>query len=112
MKPVPLAKGLRGGDAGVWDCKHAVGFRQVWQGRDLLPAAMAEHRAAHQKQGHIGASFGGNLQLFFGGQSDAEFLLQADQGGDGVGGARSQAPLDGEALVDMHGDFGGDVKPL
>ena len=112
LEAIPLAKGLRRRDPFLGNRQHTIGFGQVGQGRHLLPTALAEHRAANQKQGNVGAGFGGNLQIFFGGQGDAKLFFQANQGGDGVGRTCSQATLDGKAFIDMDGDFRRDVLPL
>lgn len=41
-----------------------------------------------------------------------EFGFEADEGGDGIGGAGAEAPLDGEAFFNMELDFGADFEGI
>lgn len=108
---VPVTKCLWRGNADVREGDDAGGGRQVGHRVDFFAAAEAQDGSADEEERYIGADLGGDSQtLRRTGRSDArvaEFAVERKQCGGSVGGPRTHSALDGEALFNMDGDFGG-----
>ena len=109
---IPVAEGGGGGNADGGDGEDAgdgLGG-EVGQGRDELAAASPEDGSAEKEEGDVGADGGGEAEA--GGTGERgnavgeEFCLEGEQGGGGVGGAGTEAALDGEAFFDVDADVG------
>jgi hypothetical protein len=126
---VPVAKGLRGGDANLGRGDHAPGGLNVRQGVDLLAAIEAQNGAADEEERHIGADLGGDFQprvssgkgcpnrdelrahfaRWGAHDPDPQLRFQPHQRRHGIGRAGAQAALHRQPLFDVDFDLG--VRP-
>jgi len=82
-----------------------MGGWQVGQGIDLLAASGAQHRSPDKKQRQIAAYFGGNAQLVFRRELDAQSALQAKHRRDRIRRRCPQTTLHRQALVNLNDDL-------
>ena len=72
---IPVAKGLRGGYADVWQGYDAVGFGQVGHGVDFFASAEAENGSPDEEERDVGAYFGCYFEAFCTGKLLIQLVL-------------------------------------
>ena len=111
-QPVQGPENLRGGQAEVGRDQDPVRLGLDEGRREVVAHAQADGGAAQQREGDVGAEFGGQMGQLVAGQAAVPQGVAGQQGGGGVGGSAAHAAGHRHPFGDLQVDAGGVLRDV